>query len=317
MTWSNPKRLVLAGVLAVSGVTGAGLAIGHRPAVLIAENSPAGVWHSELAPAMTAARAQHRDVLIEFRAPEGQSMPDGPGTDRDKFARAIGADFVLVKMTPSNEMSPAQITRITTMAERFGVARFPTYVLLDPQGLPYAKSETFGANPDGYKVEFKQLLASRERRDASLALASETAGLTRAGHLEDALAAVSPFAAEYGDLQRQIIELDPANETGLRAKYEPGLLAKQLDSVIQNEVYPLADQGQYPAAIARIDRLMSETNPTRGQRQLLTAFKGQLYYSVGDKHQADVLLEEAIAVDPTSESAARARAAKAQWTGGT
>ena len=91
---------------------------------------------------------------------------------------------------------------------------------------------------------------------------------------------------------------------------------RQTDAAIQNEVYPLVDRGNYKAAITRIDRLIAEIKPPREQLQLLMAFNGQLYYSLGEKKQATQFLDEAIAIDPKSESAGRARAAKLQVEGG-
>jgi tetratricopeptide (TPR) repeat protein len=149
-----------------------------------------------------------------------------------------------------------------------------------------------------------------------LALAGRATGAERAKLLDQALAAVAPFAdSEYVDIEHQIVALDPQNVAGLKSKYESAVVSRELDAVIQNEIYPLADRGKYAAAIARLDRLIAQTKSPRPQLQLLTAFKGQLYYSLGDKRRAARFLDDAIAIDPQSESAARARAAKLQLAG--
>jgi tetratricopeptide (TPR) repeat protein len=299
-----------------AGAALAGLAL-HRT-----ESPPATdavqytVWLQDLGPALAAAKQQKKDVLIEFSAPEGGPAAGSIDTNLlsgQAFARAVGVDFVLVRMTPSNEMSPAQITAITTCAERLGVGRFPTFVLMDAEGKPYAKSEKAAGSIDAYQAEFKQLQHLRERRDECLKLAVKSTGTSKAQLLEEALVAVGPYSmTEYTDLQRQIIDLDSSNEAGLKAKYESTVVARQMDSVIQTEIYPLVDRGNYPAAIARLDRLIREARPPRDQLQLLMAFKGQLYFSMGDRRQATSVLDAAIAVDPTSESASRARTAKLQ-----
>ena len=149
-----------------------------------------------------------------------------------------------------------------------------------------------------------------------MARAGRATGAERAKLLDQALTAVAPFAdSEYVDIERQIVTLDPQNAAGLKSKYESSVVSRELDAVIQNEIYPLADRGKYQAAITRLDRLIAETRSPRPQLQLLTAFKGQLYYSLGNKKQAVRFLDEAIALDPQSESAARARAAKLQLAG--
>ena len=121
--------------------------------------------------------------------------------------------------------------------------------------------------------------------------------------------------SEYVDIEHQIVKLDPQNVAGLKSKYESAVVSRELDAVIQNEIYPLADRGKYAAAIARLDRLIAQTKSPRPQLQLLTAFKGQLYYSLGDKRQAARFLDDAIAIDPQSESAARAEPQNFNWLG--
>jgi tetratricopeptide (TPR) repeat protein len=117
-------------------------------------------------------------------------------------------------------------------------------------------------------------------------------------------------------LEDEIVKLDAENAAGLKSKYEPTVAYRQIDAAIQSEVYPLIDRGNYKAALARIDRLIAHTKPPRPQLQLLIAFKGQLHYSLGEKKLAAQFLDEAIALDPQSESAQRARSARLQIDGG-
>jgi tetratricopeptide (TPR) repeat protein len=273
-----------------------------------------------LRPALAIAKSQRKDILLEFSAP--QDNAGAPGAlesdvlDREPFRREVGEGFILVRMASSSDMSPAQITQVTTCAQRLGVARFPTFVLLDSDGKPYARSELIASNGIDYQNEFRRLQDLHVRRDESIALARNTKGIERAKHLDDALTAVGSFAeSEYADLRSEVIALDPKNAAGLKAKFEPAMLARQIDATIQGEVYPLVDRGDYPAAIARIDRLMNEIKPTPAQLQLMIAFKGQLFYSLGDKRKAAELMDKAITIDPASESAGRARAAKLQMSG--
>jgi tetratricopeptide (TPR) repeat protein len=173
------------------------------------------------------------------------------------------------------------------------------------------------ADPIAMGAELDKCHGIRLVRDVALAAAGATKGAERAKHLDAALTAVASFVdPEYADVVQQLIAADPTNVTSLRAKYEPAALARRADAAVQNEIYPLIDRGEYPAAIARIDRLIGEINPRHEQLQLLLAFKGQLYFTLGDKHRAAEFLDSAIAVNPTSESAGRARAARAQILGG-
>ena len=296
-----------------------GYAFTHRAnSSAVARDLSAPGWAAEIGRALDSAQAQQKDVLFRFVASTDAAAhaPDAAVLDSEEFRRTVGASFVLVRLAPSREASPAQLTEITSWAQRLGVARFPTFVLLDAEGKPYAKSEIGAGDVASYQKEFRRLKEVHTQRDDLVARAGRASGAERAKLLDQALAAVAPFAdSEYVDIERQIVKLDPQNAAGLKSKYESAVVSRELDAVIQNEIYPLADRGKYKAAIERLDRLIAQTKSPRPQLQLLTAFKGQLYYSLGDKRQAARFLDDAIAIDPQSESAARARAAKLQLAG--
>ena len=115
----------------------------------------------------------------------------------------------------------------------------------------YAKSELSTADLQSYLAEFRKLRETRNRRDQAIALAAQSTGIERAKLLDRALGEVGTFAAsEYPEIQQQIVKLDSQNVAGLKSKYESPVATHQLDGVIQNEIYPLADRGKYRDAIA-------------------------------------------------------------------
>jgi tetratricopeptide (TPR) repeat protein len=298
-----------------------GYAFIHRSdAGPVTRERPAAEWLTDVRRAIGVAHAQGKDVLIEFSAPAGSTSAahalDASLLDTDAFLRAVGGTFVLVRLAPSEETSAGNLTEVTTWAQRLSIARFPTFVLLDTEAKAYARSELVAKDAASYQKEFERLREIKTQRDKALALAAAAKGIEKAKLLDKALATVASFAdSDYLDFEHQIVTLDPENAAGLKAKYESTVVTRQLDAVIQNEIYPLADRGKYRDAIARLEKLIVQLHPPRPQLQLLTAFKGQLYFSLGDKKQAVRFLDEAIALDPQSESAARARAAKLQLAG--
>jgi hypothetical protein len=66
----------------------------------------------------------------------------------------------------------------------------------------------------------------------------------------------------------------------------------------------------FAEAIAQLDRLIATAKPSRGHLQLLLALKGQLYFSLNDTRRSVTLIDQAIALNPESESARRAQNAK-------
>lgn len=315
----RPHRLVVGVGLAAAVLVGS-MAFVLRPGHSEDVASRAPEWLDDLRAALAAAGAEKKDVLLEFSRSEPDSKPgetlESKLLDQEPFRRSLGKTFVLLRMVPSSRMSPARITEVATCAQRLGIERFPTFILLDSRGRPYARSERVAADVAGYEQEFARLSAIRLERDKFVALAAEAKGADRARYLDRALKVVAPFAdSEYTDLEAEIVKLDAQNAAGLKSKYDTTVAYRRIDAAIQNEVYPLIDRGNYKAALARIDRLISETKPPRPQLQLLVAFKGQLYYSLGEKKRAAQFLDQAIALDPTSESAQRARSARLQVEG--
>ena len=129
---------------------------------------------------------------------------------------------------------------------RLGVTKFPTFVLLDSEGIPYARSEFVSQAAIAYCGEIQRLRRVRNRRDRELVRAAATAGLERARHLDTVLKAVGPLAdTEYSALEEHVTELDPQNAAGLRAKYDAAVMHHKLDRAVREEIYPLVDRGEY------------------------------------------------------------------------
>ena len=277
-------------------------------------------WLNDWRIAKLAATAQGKDILLEFTRPlSSHSTATATATssatdlDSDAFLRPIGGAFVLLRLSLSQDALPEDVARFNTWTTRLSVTKFPTFVLLDSHGTPYARSELVAKGAFAYLCEFQRLRKVRRRRDRHLALADATTGLERAHHLDAALNVVGPFAdTEYADLEQRVTELDPQNAAGLRAKYETTITRSRVVCAVRDEVYPLINGGSYTAAIMRLNELVAETKPPRDELQRILACQGQLYFGLHVKEMSAKLLDEAIALDPKSESGRRAGDVKRQ-----
>ena len=206
-----------------------GYAFTHRAnSTAVARDASTPGWVSEIGRALDNAQAQRKDVLFRFAASADAAAhgTEAAALDSEEFRSTVGAMFVLVRLAPSPDSSPAQVTEITSWAQRLGVARFPTFVLLDAEGRPYAKAEVGAADVASYQKEFRRLRDVHTKRDGLLALAGRATGAERAKLLDQMLAAVAPFAdSEYVDIERQIVNLDPQNAAGLKSKYESAVVS--------------------------------------------------------------------------------------------
>jgi hypothetical protein len=287
-----------------------------RPAAQSA--APPLKWLDDWQTAQAIAKAEGKDILLQLTLPvssgsKGAATATGSATllESTTFLRPISASFVLLRVSVSHDMPADQIARTRAWAMRAAVTRFPTFVLLDSDGTAYAQSEFAAKGAIAYWSELKRLRKVRRRRDRELALAAAATGIARARHLDAVLTAVGPLGdTDYAALQQQVIDLDPQNTTGLRAKYESAITHRKIDRTVQDEVYPLIDRGQYMAGIARLAWLMADVNSSRDPLQLLLAFKGQVSYRLKEQLMSAKLLAASIAMAPNGESAHRAAAAR-------
>jgi hypothetical protein len=280
--------------------------------------APISTWLDDWRTAQLIASAQDKDILLEFTRPvnlrstgTAKATSSATALDSDAFLRPIGGAFVLLRLTLSHDTPPEDVARFSTWATRLAVTKFPTFVLLDSHGAPYARSELVAKGALAYLCEFQRLRKVRKKRDRQLALADATAGIERAHHLDAALNEVARFAdTEYADLEQRVTELDPQNSAGLRSKYETTIRHRQVECAVRDDVYPLINGGNYATAIARLNALVAETKPPRDDLQRILAIKGELYYGLRVKEMSTKLLDEAIALDPKSELGRRAQDVK-------
>jgi tetratricopeptide (TPR) repeat protein len=261
-------------------------------------------WIDDLRLAKTIAKAEGKDILLEFVRPAAASKP-APGVDPRSlldsavFLPRARATFVLMRLTVSPEAAPDQIARIGTWIGRLAVTQYPTFILLDANGAPYDRSELAANRVSVYRREFAKLREIRSPQDRVRALASAARTAAVSCQPNPITSGLCSFAfARSTPSRRRATERDSATA------------GRKIDRVIDEEVSPLISRRQYPAALARLDKLIAETNAPRDQRQTLLALKGEVYLGLNDKQASTKVLDQAIAIDPNSESARRAREIK-------
>jgi tetratricopeptide (TPR) repeat protein len=274
------------------------------------------VWQIDLRTAVREAGLLKRPVLVWFSASGWNDASDRLEKRlRDPaFVIAAAERAVLVNIDfPDASSADAAGQRSTAMAVRFGVSELPALVMLDSTGRPVARLSE-GKNADDVLASLDQAIATRSKYDTCIAAAGDVSTLDELNQLDAALELVKPYATEwYSDQLARVTTCPLEGAQAIRTKWTPAMAEGSIDRIIQSEVYPLADAGQFDTAIGRVDALLNGTNMSPSQRQLITALKGQLYYSKNDRAAALALLDSALAIDPAGPNADRVRAARAQF----
>jgi hypothetical protein len=216
-------------------------------ACLLAAGDAAFAWTEDLDAAKTRAAAEKKDLLIDFTGSDWcvwcvrlkEEVMDLPA-----FA-AAGSDFVGVTLDfpRRTQQAPAVAERNRSLQERYGIRGFPSIVLCDAAGRPYAKTGYQQGGPEAYLAHLAEL---RKGRDALLASADRLPALTgieRAKALAALDAALEEAAVFYAkDLAAEIVQLDADGAAGLRDRYRMRATLPQVSA--------LAEAGSFAEAAA-------------------------------------------------------------------
>ncbi|MFG0318295.1 MAG: thioredoxin family protein [Planctomycetota bacterium JB042] len=200
-------------------VTGLAAAVGSAGA--------AEGWLRDVEAAKARAKEEGKDLLLDFTGSDWCVWClklDGEVFQADPFPRRVVETFVPVTLDfprDANRVTPEEKARNEEWQERLGVRGFPTVVLADADGRPYARTGYREGGPEEYLRHLAELVEVRERRDAAFARAAEAEGIEAARALDEGLAEIP--AAWWGEAYvpelRRIVALDADGEAGLARKY--------------------------------------------------------------------------------------------------
>lgn len=198
--------------------------------------SAAPVWETNLDRALEQASKNGRPVLVDFTGSDWC-----PGCihlrknifDTDTFANyAADNHFILVELDfprTAGKMPPEQLRLHQSLMRRYGISVFPTVLLMEGDGSPYAKVE--GAVRD--KEEYLQKLdaAGKLRRNlkAALTAARRLEGEEKREKLMEALRLLPEDLRPYQQtVIEEIISADPEDKYGFAKRRQAArILAQQ------------------------------------------------------------------------------------------
>lgn len=260
-------------------------------------------WMTDFKAAKTKAEKENKALLVDFTGSDwcGWCIKLVDEVFKhDEFKKGVANKFVLVELDfPRDKSKVSEETQKQNdeLKKKYGVRGFPTILLLDSKGLPFAKTGYKSGGPEAYLKHLDELLVNLTKRDEALATATKLEGVEKAKALVTALDVIpADYHSQYSDLIAEISKLDPKDETGFVAKQEALAARKTLESDVKTAL-----RGKDSAsALAKIDQYIAERKPTGELKQQILAMK--LSPLLMDKNIAaiEVLIDEAIALDPES-----------------
>jgi thioredoxin-related protein len=197
-------------------------------------------WIRDLDAGKKEARDSAKDLLIVFTG-RGWCVHcdhlDREVLQQAAFLEMAKRDYVLVELDFTFKDTPedkARETRLRKLQEKYLIRAFPTVVLADADGVPYAIRSGYakGTGVTASLLMMRLAQAGKAQRDRSFKSAASSAGAERAEHLHNGIQAVAGLLgslADRGDdpilvfFEAQVQDILKADATDggvIRAQYE-------------------------------------------------------------------------------------------------
>ena len=266
-------------------------------------------WSHDFAAAKKQATDEKKDLLMDFTGSDWCSWCIKLNDEvfkHDAFKTGVKDKFVLVELDyprDKSKLSEETQKQNEELQGNYSIQGFPTILLCDAEGKPFAKTGYQPGGPEKYVAHLDELRAKKDTRDKSFADAAKAEGPAKAKSLIAALDAMEledeTVAAFYPDVVEQIKSADPKDETG----YAKKLAAKQKFAAFEEELNGFARKQDHEGALAFVDKSAGDFEGE--QKQQVVMIKGMIYAQMQKFDEAIKAIDEAKAIAPESEMAAR------------
>ena len=286
------------------------LALLGLPAVTMAAGKG---WVDNVEEAVKTAQNEKKDLLLDFTGSDW--CPPCMALNREvlsteSFISEWSKDFVLVELDfPNNKPQSDEIKRMNNeWNQRFNIRGYPTIILADSSGLPYAQTVGYGGGPEAWQANLKKARELKTKRDEAFARAEKAQGIEKAKALDEGLSVLDPaIVPAYEKQVDEIIALDADNSAGLKEKYQ-AIKDERENAKKQGEVIAflqplreLAEKGDHDGALKLVDEAITKFQPKGELLQQLHLVKFQIQMAAQNPKAALQELDKAIAVAPNSE----------------
>lgn len=225
---------------------------------------------------------------------------------QDEFKTGVKDEYVLVELDfPQDDklVTAEEKKQNAELSEKFGVQGFPTILLADEAGRPYAATGYQEGGAEKYLEHLKELQAKKTARDEAFAAAEKAEGVDKAEALVKALDAMSLsdeiIAASYGEVVKQITAADPDDKTG----YGKRQATKERLSKFEEDLNAAAQSQDMDGALKIVDKTLEEGGFEPEDTQRISLYRAMIYAQQQKFDDAIKAVDEAKAIAPESEVA--------------
>lgn len=263
-------------------------------------------WSSDFEAAKKQAADEKKSMLIDFTGSDWCGWCIKLNKEvfvHDAFKTGVKDKFVLVELDfpkDKSKITEAISAQNETLKTKYGVKGFPSILLTDEQGRPFAKTGYQAGGPEAYVQHLNELLTLREKRDAAFAEADKEEGVAKAKSLISAIQAMDledeTVSSFYADKVAAIKAADPKDESG----YLKDMETKVKFTEFQNKLNELASKQDFEGVLKHIDETLAANTFEGELKQQIMIFKSMAYMQLKKPEDAIKTLDEAKAVSPES-----------------
>ena len=266
-------------------------------------------WTSDYEAAKKQAVDGKKDMLIDFTGSDwcGWCIKLVEEVfSKDPFKEGVKDKFVLVELDfpkDQSKITPEVKAQNEKLQKQFKISGFPTIVLADAQGRPYATTGYQAGGPEKYVEHLDELRKKRVARDEAFKTAESLEGAAKAKALVAALEGMDlpeeMVPSFYGGVIEQIKKADPKDESGYVKKQEQ---KAKMQEIGEKAVGFLKNQ-DFAGATAYLNKAVEEAGFEGEIKQEALAMKILILANQGKLGDAIEMLDEIKAIAPDSDLA--------------
>jgi thioredoxin-related protein len=238
-------------------------------------------WITDYEAAKKQASKEGKDILMDFTGSDWCGWCIRLKKEvfsQASFKKQAPKHFVLLELDfPRAKKLEAKLkAQNEKLRDEFGINGYPTIMLTDAGGKPYARTGYQAGGPEKYIAHLAEKRAAKTVRDESFAAAEKAKDDTeKAKLLDKALSMIEktggiPVLSVYGDVVARIIKLDSDNKAGLKSKYGARFTLEDLNKKLQTE--------KYAEAIKGADAYLAEKGGEKETRQKVAFLKARAMF---------------------------------------
>jgi thioredoxin-related protein len=274
-------------------------------------------WTTNYEAAKKEAASSKKSLLIDFTGSDwcGWCIKlNDEVFKHDTFKNGVKDKFILVELDFPNDksnQSEAVQKQNQELAKQYGIEGFPTILLTDEEGRPFASTGYKPGGPGEYVAHLDSLLEKRKQRDEGLVSAAKLEGPAKAkaliGVLDTMELSDGTISGFYGSTVDEIIKADPEDSSGFAKK----LAAKERMAKFDAELNSLGEKKDFDGALALIENTLKEELFIE-DKQRVTLMKSLVMAEQGKFDEAIKIADEAKKIAPESEAAGQIDGLKRQ-----